>query len=403
MLSICIPNYNRLKELEQLINTIMVQIKEDDLYQEVELCISDDCSSENPTRMIETFIACNAKISIKYCRNDINKGMDFNFLQSVLMASKKYVWIIGNDDVPEEHGIKSVLETLKKYANLDFLVAPFDTYGSNGEFISTIYPFKNAWKEELFITDNIESRSRFFKRINGNTALFDFLSNVVFKRENWIMNINKFSDKMNTIFIQVYYNMYTFNNGSRYLYSPIKFIKQYNDEKTNETFERNFGIVKGLHEVVDFFFDGDENRFLHNIWVDIFVSGKLWETEDEEKLEYIKAIPSDKINLYNKCYVKKKYLRDEFQGKNVVIYGGGKLGQQALVELRNCDAVVKYICDSEETKHGQDIDGIAIQSPSFLLDNEKDVDYIVVANRRNFVEIVKELYANGINKIKVIN
>lgn len=53
LLSISIPNYNRIDRLEHLISNIAKNIAENKLENKVEICISDDCSSDNPEILVK--------------------------------------------------------------------------------------------------------------------------------------------------------------------------------------------------------------------------------------------------------------------------------------------------------------------------------------------------------------
>ena len=99
-LAICIPNYNRLDKLKRLIEKCVVQIIHSSLERDVEICISDDCSTEDPTEVITSMQRKYPSILFRYQRNEKNEGMDYNFLNSVLLSDSLYCWIVGNDDVP---------------------------------------------------------------------------------------------------------------------------------------------------------------------------------------------------------------------------------------------------------------------------------------------------------------
>ena len=51
-LAICIPNYNRIDKLRRLLEETITQILRDSLEDEVELCVSDDHSAEDPSDLI---------------------------------------------------------------------------------------------------------------------------------------------------------------------------------------------------------------------------------------------------------------------------------------------------------------------------------------------------------------
>ena len=184
-LAICIPNYNRLEKLERLLLAVAGQILQYSLENMVEICVSDDCSLEDPTNLVCSIQGKYPDVAIRYKRNDVNRGMDHNFLSSVLLSDSLYCWIIGNDDLPTEDGIKIAVDSLvEKKESVDILVTPFDVLGKDDEVRTTIYPL-NTESETEFDTGERRDYERLLGEIRHNSGLFGFLSNVVFKRKHW--------------------------------------------------------------------------------------------------------------------------------------------------------------------------------------------------------------------------
>ena len=91
-ISVCIPQYNRiaylLKNLERL---------ECQTYTDIEVIISDDCSTDDTALRIAE-LAGRYKYPIIYSRNETNLGYDRNYRKSIELASGEYAFILGNDD-----------------------------------------------------------------------------------------------------------------------------------------------------------------------------------------------------------------------------------------------------------------------------------------------------------------
>jgi glycosyltransferase involved in cell wall biosynthesis len=51
-LSIAIPNYNRLEKLKRLVDEVIRQIQIGKLEEDVQICISDDFSLEDPSEIM---------------------------------------------------------------------------------------------------------------------------------------------------------------------------------------------------------------------------------------------------------------------------------------------------------------------------------------------------------------
>lgn len=109
ILTIAIPTYNRGFFLEQSLECITSQIK--GLEDEIELLVSDNCSSDNTQQVVKKFIDAGAPIV--YNRNNVNLGMDGNFVYCFKNAKAKYVWILGDDDYLVDGTIPKLLSIIK--------------------------------------------------------------------------------------------------------------------------------------------------------------------------------------------------------------------------------------------------------------------------------------------------
>jgi len=110
LISIAIPTWNRASCLENLLNNILSQIKE--LDGEVEICISNNGSTDNTHKIIMSFKEKYPDL-IKYNENKENLGGK-NLLQVMEMSEGDFMWTFGDDDTIVENGINKVIELLKK-------------------------------------------------------------------------------------------------------------------------------------------------------------------------------------------------------------------------------------------------------------------------------------------------
>lgn len=92
-LSICIPTFNRSGYLRTLLSNIRSQLHAYELFDRVEVLVSDNCSADDTADVAREF----ADI-IVYRRNETNIGPDANFLQLFEMATGSYIWLPGDDD-----------------------------------------------------------------------------------------------------------------------------------------------------------------------------------------------------------------------------------------------------------------------------------------------------------------
>lgn len=128
LLSICVPAYNGLPAIVDLIETLLKCSR-----SEFEVVVSDDGSSD------ETYVGVQAIADrdsrVRCTRNAVNQGMDRNFARAVELARGRYVWFCGQDDIIAAEGVEAVLAYLDKHEETDFLYMNHSkrVEGRNGE------------------------------------------------------------------------------------------------------------------------------------------------------------------------------------------------------------------------------------------------------------------------------
>lgn len=107
IVSVIIPNYNHESFLKKRIDSVLNQT-----FQNFELIILDDCSTDNSRDIIELYRG-KARISnIVY--NEINSGSPFKqWEKGIQMALGKYIWIAESDDYCDEAFLESALKALQ--------------------------------------------------------------------------------------------------------------------------------------------------------------------------------------------------------------------------------------------------------------------------------------------------
>lgn len=404
LLAICIPNYNRIDKLERLVRESAVQITKARLTGLVQICISDDCSAENPDSVVSMLREENPQVEILYERGSKNRGMDYNFLHSVMMADSEYCWIIGNDDLPAEGGIRRAVDILQTEKQADILVTPFDAYGEDGKVRQTVHPLQTDGKR-LFDTSGREQLAELVFSVGHNSGLFGFLSNVVFRRQGWAARRERFRDKMDTIFIQMYMNIQTLLDGAVYLYMPEKIIRNYADDETNGSLDRVCRILYGLDGVVEYFFEGEERKHLKRVIVDAYVSGTVWDMPDSMPYKKkLRDLDSPKNRIYRKYFIPSAQRERVFKGAPVMIYGAGNYGQKALAELKTYGACILGVADTDRRKRGLNLGGFAVMSVEEMVEvcRTENVS-VVIANYAHVVEMADTLFRNGVERIRIIS
>lgn len=108
VVSIILPNYNHSKYLEKRLASILNQT-----YQDFEVIILDDCSTDNSREVIEQYKSNPKVTSIVY--NDTYSGCPFNqWDKGIQLAKGEYIWIAESDDCCSAELLSMLLRPLEE-------------------------------------------------------------------------------------------------------------------------------------------------------------------------------------------------------------------------------------------------------------------------------------------------
>ncbi len=192
--SICIPTYNRARHLADCLNSIICCSLKSTLKFQV--CISDNHSTDATYDVVRN---AQSSLNIKYHKNASNLGRVRNYLNVVDMADSEFIWLLGDDDLLMPNAIDALYTLIDAHPSVDFFYvnsfhlttefldnypAPFDT----SNLPSVMVPF-STWQ--------VAGEMPFLKLIDPKIS-FDFLGGMflsVFKRENWVRNVNALNER----------------------------------------------------------------------------------------------------------------------------------------------------------------------------------------------------------------
>ncbi|PKP61386.1 MAG: hypothetical protein CVT88_00190 [Candidatus Altiarchaeales archaeon HGW-Altiarchaeales-1] len=110
LVSICIPTWNMADELKKTLKSIIPQALE--LKNDVEICISNNGSTDNTKDVVMKFKEKYPDLIIKYRENKENLGLDRNLIKVVDLADGKFAWLFGDEEIVE-NGLKEVVEFIR--------------------------------------------------------------------------------------------------------------------------------------------------------------------------------------------------------------------------------------------------------------------------------------------------
>lgn len=107
IISICIPTFNRSKTLDALLGDIEILKLAHD--SKVEICISNNCSTDNTIEIIEKW---SRLFQIRFINQVENVGATRNLQRVATMASGKWILLIGDDDGINNSEFEKLLDIL---------------------------------------------------------------------------------------------------------------------------------------------------------------------------------------------------------------------------------------------------------------------------------------------------
>lgn len=104
--SVIIPNYNHAVFLKQRVDSVLNQT-----YQDFEVIILDDCSTDNSKDVIEQYRSHTRISQVIY--NEQNSGSTFKqWIKGISLAQGNYVWIAESDDWCEPTFLENILPAM---------------------------------------------------------------------------------------------------------------------------------------------------------------------------------------------------------------------------------------------------------------------------------------------------
>jgi glycosyltransferase involved in cell wall biosynthesis len=186
MLSICIPTYNRSESLDNCLNSIKIAKNKLNNF-DFEVCISDNSTNEKNLKIINKY---KNEFKINFKQNQKNLGFGKNAIQVIKMATKKFSWMIGDDDLILPYTFIELEKLFREHSDVEFYF--INSFFLNKEKIN----YKNKLINSLEINlENLNSMSKlkeskkllFWDLINPNIS-WDFLIGIffsVFKTSKW--------------------------------------------------------------------------------------------------------------------------------------------------------------------------------------------------------------------------
>ncbi|NMM61281.1 glycosyltransferase [Clostridium sp. P21] len=222
LISICIPTFNRAKELEKCLHSIYSQIGDDSLF---EVFISNNNSTDNTEEIIYKYKSLYNNIT--YNKNKTNIGADKNIALTMEKSSGKYMILHGDDDYFKDNTIYQLMNII-------------NTNKQSSLFFINVLSNENQIKLCKGINEFLKEAS-----IGA-----DFISGVIIKREEY-EKVNEPFKFIDTCFNQIYLQYSILLNNPQFVLinSPLFY---YEGNKPNGyNFDKVF--IKKYLDILNYF------------------------------------------------------------------------------------------------------------------------------------------------------
>lgn len=175
MISVIVPNYNHGQYLNQRIDSVLNQT-----YQNFELIILDDCSTDNSKNIIEQYRAHPKVKHIVY--NTTNSGSTFlQWEKGIVLAKGDYIWIAESDDFADCNFLESLTQIVNTNINIGLAYCGSNTIDEKGASIGKLIQEVPNNQNGYYLNNGFDEckNAFFFHPIIPNASA------VIFKKENF--------------------------------------------------------------------------------------------------------------------------------------------------------------------------------------------------------------------------
>ena len=247
LVSVVVPNYNYARFLPQRMESILAQS-----YQNIEILLLDDCSSDNSTIVMEQW-RNHPKVRVIDV-NQHNSGSPFaQWSKGVRMAKGKYVWIAEADDYASPEFLKISVALLENYPEAGLSMAGSTFVDSNNNPLPINFDY---WKESWIKSGHRFLEGSRYLAHNMYWACYIYnASAVVFKRELFPMNAAQQASKMRNAGDWLIWSALIAKSGVVEIYKKLNFYRQHGanitiEGKTNGNMMReNFQVLSAIEKI----------------------------------------------------------------------------------------------------------------------------------------------------------
>lgn len=236
MISVIVPNYNHAPYLRQRIDSILSQT-----YQDFELILLDDCSSDNSHEILESYR--NDPHTSHIVLNECNSGSAFHqWDKGFALAKGGWVWVAESDDYAEPTFLERMMTEVAKEPHCVLAYAATWWVNEKGN---------KLWDTRHSDQVNLYSGHDFIRR---KLAIHNSIANVsecIFRREAYRPNESHHYEHMRLCGDWFFYVLLAEQGNVVEVEEPLSYYRQHDSNISNYAERRGLTFLEGV-DVLDY-------------------------------------------------------------------------------------------------------------------------------------------------------
>jgi len=244
--SVLITNYNHDLFLEQRINSVLNQT-----YQDFEVVILDDCSTDNSAFIINSY-ATHPKVS-KVLVSETNTGNPFKqWIASLPYLKGDFIWIAESDDFADLRFLEICMSYIRKYQCLfvhtdSYIVDEYDNIKERYSDKKNAYFKTDFWKHNQFSNSSNTMNTYFlFENIVNN------VSSAVFHRSFLSSSDKRELTKFRNVGDYYFFLDIVYQTSYSYISEPLNYFRFHQNNFTKKNYETGRLGFEVLHMLSDY-------------------------------------------------------------------------------------------------------------------------------------------------------
>lgn len=183
--SICIPNYNYARYLDEAIKSVLNQT-----YTDFELIITDDRSTDNSDEVVQKYLS---DPRVSYYKNPVGLGIYGNLNRCIQYAKGTYLKFLCADDKFHPAMLEKFVQVMDTYPQVSLVTADQEIFGLKTEFLRL--PYSGLQKGPDMVRSILET----YNWVGGPTSVMIRAGNLGpegFKNSSWLGDWDMWAKQM---------------------------------------------------------------------------------------------------------------------------------------------------------------------------------------------------------------